>query len=68
LTLAAYASKDGLSAVTGKRGLLDLQTLYAPVQWNARAKKWELVGRGVGEGKGMGYFWDSIGNVNEENT
>jgi hypothetical protein len=27
---------------------LDLQTLYAPVQWNARAKKWEWVGRGVG--------------------
>jgi hypothetical protein len=27
---------------------LDLQTLYAPVQGNARAKKWEWVGRGVG--------------------
>jgi hypothetical protein len=26
-----------------------LQTLYAPVQGNARAKKWEWVGRGVGE-------------------
>jgi hypothetical protein len=25
-----------------------MQTLYAPVQGNARAKKWELVGRGVG--------------------
>jgi hypothetical protein len=25
------------------------------------------VGRGVGGG-GMGNFWDSIGNVNEENT
>ena len=43
-----------------------LQTLCAPVQGNAKAKKWEWVGRGVGEG--MGYFWDSIGNVNEENT
>ena len=30
-------------------------TLYAPVQWNARAKKWEWVGRGVGE-EGMGDF------------
>jgi hypothetical protein len=37
------------------------QTLYAPVQGNARAKKWEWVGRGVGD------FWDSIGNVIEEN-
>jgi hypothetical protein len=43
---------------------LDTQTLYAPVQGNARAKKWEWVGRGVGGGD----FWDSIGNVNEENT
>jgi hypothetical protein len=48
LTLAAYVSKDGL--VTGKRGPLDLQTLYAPVQGNARAKRWEWVGRGVGGG------------------
>ena len=38
------------------------QTLYAPVQGNARAKKWEWVGRRVGD------FWDSIGNVIEENT
>jgi hypothetical protein len=51
----------------GKRGPLDLQTLYAPVQGNTRAKKWEWVGRGV-EGEGMGDFWDSIGNINEENT
>jgi hypothetical protein len=38
------------SAITGKRGPLDMQTLYAPVQGNARAKKGEWVGRGVGEG------------------
>jgi hypothetical protein len=51
LTLAAYVSKDGLvSAITGKRGPLDTQTLYAPVQGNARAKKGEWVGRGVGVG------------------
>jgi hypothetical protein len=30
-------------------------------------QKWEWVGRGVG-GKGVGDFWDSIGNVIEENT
>jgi hypothetical protein len=41
-----------------------MQTLYAPVQGNARAKKWEWVGRV----EGMGDFWDSIGNVIEENT
>jgi hypothetical protein len=43
-----------------------LQTLYASVQGNARAKKWEWVGKGM-RGVGMGDFGDSIGNVNEEN-
>jgi hypothetical protein len=33
-----------------------LQTLYAPVQGNARAKKWEWVGRGVG-----GRVWGTFG-------
>jgi hypothetical protein len=42
----------------GKRGPLVLQTLYASVQGNARAKKWEWVGRGV-RGS-LGDFWDSI--------
>ena len=45
-----------------------MQTLCAPVQGNARAKKWEWVDRGVaGGGEGMGDFWASIGNVIEEN-
>jgi hypothetical protein len=47
-----------------KRGPLVVQTLYASVLGNAKAKKWEWVGSGVG-GEGMGDFWDSIGNVNE---
>ena len=51
LSLAAYVSKDGLVAITGKRGPLDLQTLYAPIQGNARAKKGEWVGRGVWVGR-----------------
>jgi hypothetical protein len=37
------------------------------LQGNARAKKLEG-GEGSGGGEGMGDFWDSIGNVNEENT
>jgi hypothetical protein len=44
-----------------------MQTLYAPIQGNARAKKLEWVVRGV-RGEGTGAFWDSTGNVNEENT
>jgi hypothetical protein len=45
-----------------------MQTLYAPVQGNARAKKKiGMGGEGSGE-EGMGDFWDSILNVIEENT
>jgi hypothetical protein len=38
---------------------LDLKTLYAPVQGNARAKKGELMARGFGEGYGglLGKHW-----------
>jgi hypothetical protein len=35
---------------------LVLQTLYAPAQGNTRAKKWEWVGRGAGQGEGIGNF------------
>jgi hypothetical protein len=45
-----------------------VQTLYASVQGNARARKWEWVGGGVEGGKGVGDFWDSTGDVNEEST
>jgi hypothetical protein len=44
-----------------------MQTLYAPVQGNARAKKGEWVGRGMGVG-GYGGLLVYIGNVNELNT
>jgi hypothetical protein len=46
----------GKSAIIGKRGPLVLKTLYAPVQENARAKKWEWVGRGAGQGRVQGTF------------
>jgi hypothetical protein len=47
-------------AITGMRGPLVLQILYAPVQENARAKKWEWVGRGAGQREGIENFQDSI--------
>ena len=43
-------------AITGKRGPLVLQTLYASVQGNARAKNWEWVCRGV-----AGRVWGTFG-------
>jgi hypothetical protein len=48
--------KMAYSTITGKRGPLDLQTLYASVQVNSRAKKGEWVGRGVG-----GWVWVNFG-------
>jgi len=45
-----------LSAIIGRRGPLVLQTLYAPVQGNARAKKWEWVGR-----EQAGRVWRTFG-------
>jgi hypothetical protein len=53
--------------IIGKRGPSVLQTLYASVQGNDRAKKWEGAGKGM-DGEGMEGLLDSIGNVNEENT
>jgi hypothetical protein len=55
VSLAAYVAEDGLVSHH-----LVLQTLYAPVQGNARAKKWEWVGREAGRGEGIGNFRDSI--------
>jgi hypothetical protein len=43
-----------------KKSLLVLQTLYAPIQENARAKKQEWLGRGAGRREGIGNFQDSI--------
>jgi hypothetical protein len=42
--------------MTRKRGNLVLETLYPPIQWNARAKKQEWVGRGAGWREGIGNF------------
>ena len=67
MSLAAYVAEDGLVCHHWEERPLVLQTLYAPVQGNARAKKWEWVGRGAGREEGIGNFWDSIRNVNKEN-
>jgi hypothetical protein len=50
VSLAAHVSEDPWSAISGKRGPLVMQTLYASVQGNTRVKRWEWVGGGVGVG------------------
>jgi hypothetical protein len=63
LTLAAYVSKDGL--VIGhhwKERPIGHANFICPSTGERQGQK-----VGVG-GEGIGDFWDSIGNVNEENT
>jgi hypothetical protein len=50
MSLVAYVAEDGLVGHHWEERPLVLQTLYVPVQRNARAKKLEMVGRGAGEG------------------
>jgi hypothetical protein len=67
VSLAAYVPEDGLVGHQWKERSIGHANFICLSTGNARAKKWEWVGREVG-GEGMGDFWDSIGNVNEENT
>jgi hypothetical protein len=63
--LAAYISEDGLIGHQWKKRPIGLANIICLSTGECQAKKW--VGRGVGGGKGRGDFWDSTGNVNEEN-
>jgi hypothetical protein len=62
LTLVAYVSKDGLVGHHWKEKPIGLANFYMPQYRGTSGPK-----RGSGW-VGMGDFWDSIGNVNEENT
>ena len=61
MSLASYVSEDGLVGHQWKErpnGLANFICL----------SKGERQGQEVELGEGMGDFWDSIGNVNKENT
>jgi hypothetical protein len=63
MSLAAYVAEDCLVSHHWEERPLGIANLYAPVQGNARAKKWEWVGRearGGGVGRGIGNFRVSI--------
>jgi hypothetical protein len=68
LSLAAYVSKDGLVGHHWKERPIGLANFICPSTGERQGQK--KCGSGwIGEwGEGMGDFWDSIGNVNEENT
>ena len=62
MPLVSYVAEDGLVGHRWEERPLVLRRSYAPVQGNARARKWEWVGREmvVVGGKGLGDFWDNI--------
>jgi hypothetical protein len=58
--LAAYVAEDGLVGHHWEERLLGLANFICPSTGVRKAKKWEWVGRGSGQGEGIGNFWDSI--------
>jgi hypothetical protein len=50
VSVAAYESENGLVSHQWKEMPIFVQTLYASVQGNDRAKKWEWMGGGMGGG------------------
>jgi hypothetical protein len=66
MSLAEYVSEDDLVGHQWKERPIDLANFIC-LSTGERQGQEVGVGRGVG-GKGLGDFWGSIGNVNEENT
>ena len=68
ISLAAYVSGDGLVGHRWKERPLGLVNSICLTIGECQGQEGGVgEGRGVG-GEGMGDFWGSIGNVNEENT
>jgi hypothetical protein len=66
VSLAAYVSEDGLVGHHWEERSLGIANFICP---NTGERQGQEVGvGGEGRGEGRGDFWDSIGNVNEENT
>jgi hypothetical protein len=60
VSLVAYVAQDSVVSHQWDERPLVLRSLYAAVQGNAKARKWEWVGWGAGQGEGIGDFQDSI--------
>jgi hypothetical protein len=67
LSLAAYVSKDGLVGHQWKERPIGHANFICLHTGECQDQKVGVGGWGSGGG-GMGDFWDSIGNVNEENN
>jgi hypothetical protein len=68
VSLAAYESEDGLVVHQWKERPIGLANFIC---LSTGERQGQEVVMGAGErsgGEGLGDFWDSIGNINEENT
>jgi hypothetical protein len=60
VSLVAHVAEDGLVGHQWEERPLVLQRSYAPVQGNARARKWDMMGWGAGQGDAIGGSGDNI--------
>jgi hypothetical protein len=67
VSLAAYVSEDGLVGHQWKDRPIGLANFICLSTGEPQGQEVGVGGYGSGGG-GMGDFWDSIGNINEENT
>jgi hypothetical protein len=67
VSLAAYVAEDGLVGHQWKEKPIGCANFICLSIGGRQGQKVGVGGWGCG-GEGMGDFWDSIGNVNEENT
>jgi hypothetical protein len=67
VSLAAYVSEDGLVGHQWKEMPIGLANFICLSTGEHQGQEVGVGGWGSG-GEGMGDFWDSSGNVNEENT
>jgi hypothetical protein len=67
VSLAAYVAEDGLVGHHWEERPLGLANFICLSSGECQGQEVGVSGKGSG-GEGMGDFWDSIWNVNEENT
>jgi hypothetical protein len=68
MSLAAYVSEDGLVSHQWKERPIGLAKFICLITGERQGQEVGVRGGEVRDGEGLGDFWGSIGNVNEENT
>ena len=68
MSLAAYVSEDGIVGHHWKERPVGRANFICPSTGEHQGQEVGVGGQVSGVGEGMRDFWDSIGNVSEENT